>query len=411
MVLRINGKTIENWSLEELQVIIKESEIYRENEYIDYKYNFAVLETTNKEQVSKKKIEFCNDVCAFANSDGGYLFFGIEEERGEPIALIGIEITDGNTDRFELDRRNELSRIQPVIPAIKFKFIPIEGEKYIVVLHVEKGMHSPYVCRKSGEVYSFYVRNGNCKRIMDYKEVELMFKFANILSSAIKEYIEERIELLRYYNLQDTHIETKGIAVLHIVPDDFQSAMEVSKMFRKERDEKVRFSEIFNGFCYGRSMPFVDGLMYNNVEYDNGIQVRIFNNGIAELSLELDKFTTPIDKHFEEKTRLFVGDIIEKFANFASCYIDNCNVLTNARRVYLCASIIDAEGMLTELNEWDKWTGYISDVYNLCPSIEVYDVRDENTVYEAINNLITVICLACGIKKVDKYLEKYKEGV
>ena len=45
MVLRINGKTIENWSLEELQVIIKESEIYRENEYIDYKYN--VIDPTN----------------------------------------------------------------------------------------------------------------------------------------------------------------------------------------------------------------------------------------------------------------------------------------------------------------------------------------------------------------------------
>lgn len=411
MDLRINGKTIENWSSEEMQVIIKESEIYRENEYIDYKKNFAFLEITDKETVEKKKTEFCNDVCAFANSDGGYLFYGIEEVRGEPIALIGIEIADGNTDRFELDRRNELSWIQPVIPVIKFKYIPIEGEKYIIVLHIEKGVYAPYACRKKDKSYSFYTRNGNGNRIMDYKEVELMFKFANILSSAIKEFVEERIELLRHYNLQNTHIGTKGIAVLHIVPDNFQSAMEISKMFRKERDEKVSFSEIFNGFCYGRSMPFVDGLMYNNVEYNNGIQVRIFNNGIVELSLELDKFTMSIDKPFKEKTRLFVGDIIEKFANFARCYIDNCYVLTNERRVYLCASIIDAEGMFTELNEWNECMGYISDVYNLCPSIEVYDVRDENTVNEAINNLITVICLACGIKKVDRYLEKYKEGV
>ena len=66
------------------------------------------------------------------------MFFGIEEERGEPKELIGIEIADGNTDRFELDRRNELSWIQPIVPAIKFKFIPIEEKKYIVILYVEK---------------------------------------------------------------------------------------------------------------------------------------------------------------------------------------------------------------------------------------------------------------------------------
>ena len=405
MELHINGKTMEKWSLEEMQVIINESEMYRENEYLDYKKNFAFLECADKATKKNKKIEFCNDVCAFANSEGGYLFFGIEEERGEPRTLIGIEIPNGNTDRFELDRRNELSWIQPIIPVIKFKFIPIEEKQYIVVLYVEKGMYSPYVCRKPDEAYSFYVRNGNRKRIMDYREVELMFKFANSLSSAIKEFIEERIDILRYYNLQDTHIETKGIAVLHIVPDNFQSTMEISKMFRKEKDEKVSFSRIFNGFCYGRSMPFVDGLMYNNAEYNNGIRVRIYNNGIVELSLDLDKYVMSIGKPYKEQKRLSVGKITEKFAEFSRCYIDNSDILTNTKRVYLCASIIDADGIFTEINDWNECTGYVNDVYNLCSAIEIYDVRDEAVVNEAINNLITVICLTCGIKKVDRYLE------
>ncbi len=346
MELRINGKTMENWSLEEMQVIINESEMYRENEYIDYKKNFAFLECTDKDTKKKKKIEFCNDVCAFANSEDGYLFFGIEEERGEPKALIGTKIADGNTDRFELDRRNELSWIQPIVPAIKFKFIPVEEKKYIVVLYVEKGMYAPYVCRKTDEAYSFYVRNGNHKRIMDYREVELMFKFANSLSKAIKEFVEERIDILRHHNLQNTYIETKGIAVLHIVPDNFQSNIEISKMFYKEKNEKIRFSRIFEGFCNGRSMPFVDGLLYNNVEYNDGIQVRIYNNGIVELRLEVDKYVMPIDKLYKEQKFLCVGEITEKFARFTRCYIDNYNVFTNAKRVYLCASIIDADGIL-----------------------------------------------------------------
>ena len=54
MELRINGKTMEKWSLEEMRVIINESEIYRENEYIDYKRNFAP--SWGKNQLESNKI-------------------------------------------------------------------------------------------------------------------------------------------------------------------------------------------------------------------------------------------------------------------------------------------------------------------------------------------------------------------
>ncbi len=57
------------------------------------------------------------------------------------------------------------------------------------------------------------------------------------------------------------------------------------------------------------------------------------------------------------------------------------------------------------MNDWGEYTGHINDVYNLCSPIELYDVNDYNAVNDAINNLITVICLVCGIKKVDRYLE------
>ena len=394
------------WSCDELQVLINESSMYKENEHIDYKVNFAFLECNENKEKIKKKIEFCNDVCAFANSDSGYLFFGISEEKGEPKELIGIEIENGDTDKFELDRRNELSWIQPLMPTIKFKFILLNENKYVVIIYVEKGSYSPYVCRKNDESYYFYKRSGNKKRMLNYKEVEQMFKYSNSLSNAIKEFVEDRIDILRNYNLQDLHIETKGIITLHIIPDDFQSNNEISKMFYKEKNEKINFSRVFNGFCLERSIPFVDGLIYNNISYDNGLKVRIYNNGIVELSIDINKYVISTDKLYKKEKLLLVGEIIEKITDMSKCYIDNKDIFTNSKRLFLCTSIIDAEGLISERDEFNIFVNRVSDVYNLCPPIEISDVDNEIIVDEAIDNLITVVCLSCGIKNIDKYLLK-----
>ena len=402
MEFRINGKPFDDWSLEEMQVLINESEIYRENGQIDYKKNFSFLEIQDKSIRNEKKKEFCNDICSFANSETGYLFFGIEEKNGEPTRLCGVNITNGDTDKFELDRRNEIAWIQPTVPLVRFKFISIEENQYIVILMIEKGLYAPYVCHKIDEAYAFYIRNGNKKRIMEYREIERMFKYSNSLTKAIKDFVDERIEELRYYNLQNTRIESKGIAVLHIIPDDFQSNTDISKMYRKVKKENIRFQSIFNSFCYGKAMPFVDGLQFNNVGCDNGIRVRIYNNGIAELSMELNKYVWPFSS---DKQRINIHDITEKFAQFSHNYIDEINVFTNSKRIYLCASIIDANDMVTETNEWHDYYNYISDAYNVCSPIEVFDASESADVSRAINDMITVVCLACGIERIEEYLE------
>lgn len=66
------------------------NDAYRENNFIDYKVNFApLLDKNNKKE---KQAEFRNDVCSFANADGGYIFFGIGESSGAASILAGISI-------------------------------------------------------------------------------------------------------------------------------------------------------------------------------------------------------------------------------------------------------------------------------------------------------------------------------
>ena len=77
--MRINNKEFGEWTADDLQVLLS-NDAYRENNFIDYKVNFApLLDKNNKKE---KQAEFRNDVCSFANADGGYIFYGIGETCG-----------------------------------------------------------------------------------------------------------------------------------------------------------------------------------------------------------------------------------------------------------------------------------------------------------------------------------------
>ena len=108
MLPKINGKSFLDCTEEDLKILIDNHD-FRENEFIDYKQNFAFLEMPKGKDRNEKIAEFKSDVCSFANAEGGYLIFGVSDVDGCASELLGVEID--NTDRFELDRRNNLTAI------------------------------------------------------------------------------------------------------------------------------------------------------------------------------------------------------------------------------------------------------------------------------------------------------------
>ena len=188
--LKINDKEFKDWTEGDLQEII-ENDVYRENEFWDYKQTFAVLECQDKESKRKKQNEFRHDICSFANAEGGYLIVGVMEEAGVPTEINGIGIS--NTDKFELDRRNELSGILPVVPKVEFSFIKLLNGNYVVVIRIYRGMYKSYLYRENEDNYRFYVRRGNRKQAMSYMEIRDDFLHSNLLSEEIKRFRKERL--------------------------------------------------------------------------------------------------------------------------------------------------------------------------------------------------------------------------
>jgi predicted HTH transcriptional regulator len=173
--MKINNKIYKYWTRDDICTILNNEDV-RECQTLDFKLTFEFLETTDKRQKIKAKNEFRNDVCSFANADGGDLLFGISEDNGIASNIMPISIE--NIDKFELDLRNVLLPIQPSMPAVEFNFITVNNNGYIVVVHIEKGFFKPYMTVEDQTVFRFFVRHGNHKEAMSYSEINNSFLHA-----------------------------------------------------------------------------------------------------------------------------------------------------------------------------------------------------------------------------------------
>lgn len=174
MIPLVNGKSILSCTEDDLTVLL-DNEDYRENEYVDYKLNFAFLEMSKGKERDAKKAEFKTDICSFANADGGCIIFGIRDKNGCASVIEGIDIPNDDTDHFELARRNDLNGIQPKIPPLQFSFIRLKTGKYVLVIDVKHDSFCPYVYLEGANNYRIHRRYGNGKRSMTYSKIRQMF--------------------------------------------------------------------------------------------------------------------------------------------------------------------------------------------------------------------------------------------
>ena len=128
----INGKPLLQCKEDDFIQILDNPD-YRESEYLDYKRSFALLHTEDKKDRARELAELRSDVCSFANANGGYLVFGVQESGGIPESIIGVSLTNNDTDKFELNLKNWLHTINPKMPLISTAFIELHDGNFLIV--------------------------------------------------------------------------------------------------------------------------------------------------------------------------------------------------------------------------------------------------------------------------------------
>ena len=376
MLPTINGKEIIDCSLTDIQVIIDNPD-YAENEYLDYKKAFSI-DAVDKDKKQQEQVEFRNDVCAFANANGGYLIFGVDEKKGIPTEIIGINIKNNNKDLFERDVRNYLQSIKPRIPFYRIRFIDMPDEKYIVIMLIQHDFFAPYIHLADQKNYKVYKRAGNEKAVMDYQEIKMMFTQSVSLE---KEMEQGRAERVNYFLSQedDQEYTYSKFFMMHIFPETFLDYNYSKPMFVLER-KGARFSQIFNAFeCNTRPAPTPEGLRF----LGQGIKAecKLYNNGIAEFFYPLAN-KLHIGMYGEnDKGQLPYVWLWQKIDPSIRMYVDILHQYIRLQRFFVCFSFVGCKDVLVESNFDYDWESKI-DRNNLLGYPDAFDITDNGKINE-----------------------------
>jgi len=162
-----------------------------------------------------KKKELLKDVSSFANSAGGFLVIGIDEDEGCASELVPIK--DLNAEEEVLRIENLLrDGLEPRVQGITVRSVEVSGG-HILVIHVPKSWNPPHRVnfKKSG---LFYGRNSQSSYPLDMEEIRQRFNMASEVEQRAKGFIAERTELVTTGNIDFETPFTEPLLLLHLVP-------------------------------------------------------------------------------------------------------------------------------------------------------------------------------------------------
>lgn len=244
-----------------------------ESKVLDYKVDLKFGE--------RDKREFLADIASFANTAGGHLLIGINEEGGVPTAMPGMELD--NPDDFKLKLINLIRDCtEPRIPGITIITVPLQNSRYILAIHIPKSWAAPHVvCIE--KLWRFYARHSSGKYPLDVPELRQAFLMSESLSEKIRRFHTERVGLV-ISEETPLNLARGSKIVVHIVPvDAFGSGQQVDVSTLQEK--QIYFTPLGASGCSSRYN--LDGYLsyYEDKVEDTAhtlSYVQLFRNGVIE---------------------------------------------------------------------------------------------------------------------------------
>lgn len=164
----------------------------------------------------KDKQELCADVSAMANTQGGYVLFGVDEDdRAAAKALVGIpsESVDREILRLSATLR---SGVEPPIPACTMHAVSIDGQRSVLVVQVERSWRTPHLV-KCGDSFRMYIRESRGKRMLDEREIRAGYEHGSELPQRLRRWRADRIAAILSGDTPSA-VPQGGTLVVHVAP-------------------------------------------------------------------------------------------------------------------------------------------------------------------------------------------------
>ena len=181
-----------------------------EGKTIDYKSNCVGQSDTDTDRK-----EFLYDVSSFANTQGGYLVFGMEEAGGLPTNLVGIAGINPDKEKLRLEEMLR-SGIRPTISGIEMAFVQLASGNVALVMHIPRSWTPPHQVTYQ-KAFRFYARHSSGKYQLDVDELRSTF----VLSASAAENMKLfRIDRIAKIISGDTPVslEAGSKMVVHLLP-------------------------------------------------------------------------------------------------------------------------------------------------------------------------------------------------
>lgn len=159
----------------------------REGPHLDFKRDFPTAWN------DAAKHEFLADATAFANSGGGDLIFGVEED-GQAQALAVVPQAIPNADQ-EIRRLQDflLNLAEPRLPGVKIHAVQVSVagiDGYVIVVRIPQSWAGPHRVKTNQH---FFIRDGLRKRQLDVPELRSIFLRTENQARRVNDFRTERL--------------------------------------------------------------------------------------------------------------------------------------------------------------------------------------------------------------------------
>lgn len=383
--MELFGKALSEVSIEDIETIVRDK--IPESRTVDYK-----LELHPKTDGGNK--EFLKDISAFANTMGGYLIYGIDEEEGVPTEIKGVRVD--NCDKLKQHFENLLrTGVDPVIRGVDFHAVDLEDSKKLVIVKVPRSIARPHAVRIKKH-FRFYGRNSSGVHQLEVDDLRRAFLASETLTAKIRSFRNDRLSAI---STDETFMPLYPGAkiVLHLIP---VSSFELGKRYDFGEEWLSDFPPIYAS-GWSRRITF-DGIMTYWDDREQGYAynyTHVFNYGVLEavdafcLHVREEKKIIP-SVAYEKK---LIGALNKYLQSFRKCQID--------LPIWICLSLIGVKDYVMWVDNffWPDEVHPIDRDELIIPAIrlESYELSADQILKPAFDSIWN----ACGYKQSRNYDE------
>ena len=372
---------MKNIKKSDLQALI-DNQVFenRELEYKDYSFVGGKLP-------DKQKDKFMKEIAAFANTNGGTIILGMQEDENRlPTKLSGAGMGLGDFDGWLSSfKQMVLSRIRPHLHGIECVPVELEDNNIAIVISIPKSYARPH-SYWDGNKDEFFMRHVNGIMYMDIDDLRKEFLYTNGLQDKIREFRRERISLI-LTNECVGDLGNLAKLVIHIIPEwsfELGNIVDLKQLYMNSSVHPLSGSSWnyrynADGYCiFGASR-----LLHYIPTY-----TQFFHNGIIEAT-EVRSISGYREKEVYDWSAL-QGQLMRVITDYGS----HLEMLSVPKPWHISATLLNANGYVTSTG-WDMSAPIDRDIVNSLEGICTEDSPMQDALKVVFNSLSNAFGIAC----------------